>query len=76
MRDVLTEVLPWYHSTTRFAVATVVRTWKSSPRPVGAAMAVGENGEVVGSVSGGCVEGAVYEAAQEVLSSGVPQRVT
>ena len=76
MRDILQEVLPWYHQGTRFAVATVVRTWNSSPRPIGAAMAVCETGEVVGSVSGGCVEGAVYEVAQQVLTTGVPEQVT
>jgi xanthine dehydrogenase accessory factor len=76
MRDILQDVLPWYRQGTRFAVATVVRTWNSSPRPIGAAMAVSETGEVVGSVSGGCVEGAVYEVAQMVLQSGVPELVT
>ncbi len=76
MRDILQDVLPWYRQGTRFAVATVVRTWNSSPRPIGAAMAVSQTGEVVGSVSGGCVEGAVYEVAQKVLQSGVPELVT
>ena len=76
MRDILEDVLPWYREGGRFAVATVVRTWSSSPRPIGAAMAVSETGEVIGSVSGGCVEGAVYEVAQEVLESGQPQMVT
>lgn len=76
MRDILQDVLPWYRQGTRFAVATVVRTWNSSPRPIGAAMAVCETGEVVGSVSGGCVEGAVYEVAQKVLQTGVPEQVT
>lgn len=76
MRDILQDVLPWYRQGTCFAVATVVRTWNSSPRPIGAAMAVCETGEVVGSVSGGCVEGAVYEVAQRVLKTGVPEQVT
>ena len=76
MRDILQGVLPWYRQGTRFAVATVVRTWSSSPRPIGAAMAVCETGEVVGSVSGGCVEGAVYEVAQKVLETGQPELVT
>lgn len=75
MRDILDGVLPWYTSGIRFAVATVTRTWSSSPRPIGAAMAVSESGEVIGSVSGGCVEGAVYEVAREVLATGTPQRV-
>jgi xanthine dehydrogenase accessory factor len=76
MRDILEEIAPWYAAGERFALATVSRTWSSSPRPIGASMAVSSSGEVVGSVSGGCVEGALYEACQEVLASGVPQRVT
>ena len=76
MRDILQDVLPWYRQGSRCAVATVVRTWNSSPRPIGAAMAVCQTGEVVGSVSGGCVEGAVYEVAQNVLQTGVPELVT
>lgn len=73
MRDILENVRSWNEP---FAVGTVVRTWKSSPRGPGAAMAVNSAGEAVGSVSGGCVEGAVYEVCQEVLESGEPQRVT
>lgn len=72
MRDILEQVRAWTAQGTRFAVGTVVRTWKSAPRPAGAAMAVSETGEVVGSVSGGCVEGAVYELAQQVLAGGEP----
>ncbi|GGO75542.1 XdhC family protein [Nonomuraea cavernae] len=64
MRDVLPEIMHWWNSGLRFGLATVVSTFSSAPRPPGAAMAVhGE--EVVGSVSGGCVEGAVYELASE-----------
>ena len=48
-----------------FGLATVVRTFRSAPREPGAAMAVSAEGEVIGSVSGGCVEGAVYELARE-----------
>jgi xanthine dehydrogenase accessory factor len=76
VRDILSDVLPWYHQGTRFAVATVVATWSSSPRPIGASMAVAQTGEVVGSVSGGCVEGAVYDVGQQVLQTGQPQMVT
>lgn len=76
MRDILSDILPWYRQGTRFAVATVIRAWGSSPRPIGAAMAVSETGEVIGSVSGGCVEGAVYEVAQRVLETGKPELVT
>jgi xanthine dehydrogenase accessory factor len=76
MRDILQDVLLWYRQGTRFAVATVVRTWSSSPRPIGVSMAAAETGEVVGSVSGGCVEGAVYEVAQRVLESGRSEMVS
>jgi xanthine dehydrogenase accessory factor len=72
VRDVIEEVARLYESGATFGLATVVRTWKSAPRPAGAAMAVGADGEAVGSVSGGCVEGAVYELAQEVVASGRP----
>lgn len=70
MRDIVDGLESWSAAGMRFAVATVVQTWKSAPRQPGAAMAVAENGEVLGSISGGCVEGAVYECAQEVLASG------
>ncbi|QXE37045.1 XdhC family protein [Streptomyces sp. GMY02] len=70
MRDIAESIATWQAAGVRFAVATVVQTWKSAPRRPGAAMAVAENGEVYGSVSGGCVEGAVYEVAREVLDSG------
>src|SRR5688572_19222827 len=53
-------------------MGTVVGTWRSSPRPAGAAMLVGPDGSAVGSVSGGCVEGAVYELAKEAVDSGTP----
>ncbi|HET9944194.1 MAG TPA: XdhC/CoxI family protein [Actinomycetes bacterium] len=72
MHDVLDEVSRLYDSGDRFALATVVGTWSSAPRPPGAAMVVSSSGEPTGSVSGGCVEGAVYELAQEVMASGEP----
>src|SRR5881227_893575 len=53
-------------------MATVVATWRSAPRPAGASMLVGPDGDAVGSVSGGCVEGAVYELAQQVVEDGQP----
>ncbi|MFY4721230.1 XdhC family protein [Streptomyces sp. LaBMicrA B280] len=76
MRDIAEGLSSWSASGKRFAVATVVRTWKSAPRQAGSSLAVAEDGEVVGSVSGGCVEGAVYELASEVLESGEPALVT
>ncbi|MQA86197.1 MAG: XshC-Cox1 family protein [Streptosporangiales bacterium] len=70
MRDVLDSILKWYEAGETFGLGTVVNTFRSAPRQPGAAMAVSAEGEVVGSVSGGCVEGAVYEAAQQVMESG------
>ena len=70
LRDIAEGIAAWRAAGLRFAIATIVQTWKSAPRGPGAAMAVAENGDVLGSVSGGCVEGAVYEVAQEVLASG------
>jgi xanthine dehydrogenase accessory factor len=76
MREIINEVLPSFNEGKPFALATVTRTWSSAPRPVGAAMAVLSSGEVIGSVSGGCVEGAIHEASLEVLATKVPQSVT
>ena len=70
MRDILDPLAKWWEAGDTVGLATVVRTFRSAPREPGAAMAVGASGEVIGSVSGGCVEGAVYEAAQEVVASG------
>jgi len=55
------------------ALATVVTTWGSSPRPVGSKLAADTEGRFTGSVSGGCVEGAVIESAQEVIRTGLPK---
>ncbi|GAA1581923.1 XdhC family protein [Actinomadura kijaniata] len=72
MRDVLDDITAWYREGRTFGLATVVGTFRSAPRPPGAAMAVSPDGEAAGSVSGGCVEGAVYELAQQVMATGVP----
>jgi xanthine dehydrogenase accessory factor len=72
MHDVINDVERWAAAGERFALATVVGTWRSAPRQPGAAMAMAGDGEPVGSVSGGCVEGAVYELSQEVLATGEP----
>jgi xanthine dehydrogenase accessory factor len=71
MRDVLSQILRWWEAGERFGLATVVGTFRSAPRPPGASMAV-LGDEAVGSVSGGCVEGAVYELAQRVLAEDGP----
>ena len=72
MREVLPELMVWWESGETVGLGTVVATFQSAPRPPGASMIVGPAGEAVGSVSGGCVEGAVYELAEEVVVSGVP----
>jgi xanthine dehydrogenase accessory factor len=69
MREVLPELTAAVAADKQVAMATVVRTWSSAPRPPGAAMLVLPDGEAVGSVSGGCVEGALYELGQEVLAA-------
>lgn len=75
MRDILTWLQASWKAEDHLALATVVDVRKSAPRQPGAAMAVSSDGEVAGSVSGGCVEGAVYQLAQQVLASGVPELV-
>ncbi len=75
MRDVLPEIRRWRQSGKRVALATVVKVWGSAPRPLGSKMAITADGEMTGSVSGGCVEGAVFEEAQQVLASGEPKLV-
>ncbi|MFI8565319.1 XdhC family protein [Rhodococcus sp. NPDC078407] len=72
MHDILDDALHAWQSGDIAAVATVIRTFDSAPRPVGASMLVGADGAVAGSVSGGCVEGALYELAQDVLRTGTP----
>ena len=72
MRDVVEQLHRWWADGTSAALATVVGTYRSAPRQPGAAMLVGPDGEAVGSVSGGCVEGAVYELGQEVRADGRP----
>ena len=75
MKEVLADIEQWRQAGKQVAVATVVKVEGSAPRPVGAAMAVSDAGDFAGSVSGGCVESAVFEIAQEVLKEGRPQLV-
>ena len=70
MREILEDVERWRRDGKRFALATVVSVWGSAPRQPGSKMAVSSTGEIAGSVSGGCVEGAVAERALEVLETG------
>jgi xanthine dehydrogenase accessory factor len=69
MREVLTELTEWTKAGEEIALATVVETWGSSPRPLGSKMVVTRSGKMAGSVSNGCIEGAVFEEAQKVLKS-------
>ena len=72
MREVLPELMAWWRDGEAIGVGTVVGTWRSAPRPPGASMLVGPDKSAVGSVSGGCVEGAVYDLAQQVVADGQP----
>src|SRR5258706_13088143 len=73
MREVLAELSEWTKAGDVIALATVVETWGSSPRPLGSKMVVTRSGKMAGSVSNGCIEGAVFEEAQKVLKSGKPK---
>src|SRR4051794_41502062 len=72
MRDVLEDLVGWWQAGQTVGMGTVVATWRSAPRPAGASMLVGPDGTAVGSVSGGCVEGAVYEEAKDAVETGLP----
>ena len=77
MRDIAREVERWHErGDEHIAVATVVATRGSAPRPLGSKLAVSEQGELAGSVSGGCVESDVVEQAREVLAGGAPRLVS
>jgi xanthine dehydrogenase accessory factor len=76
MRGVLADIERWQESGHRIAIARVVGVIGSGPRDAGATMAVNDDGEVAGSVSGGCVEGAVVAEALDVLAEGQPRLCT
>ncbi|MFZ1816126.1 MAG: XdhC family protein [Rhizobiaceae bacterium] len=71
--DELATAESWMKAGREVAVATVVETWGSAPRPVGSHLVIDEEGSFEGSVSGGCVEGAVISEAMEVLANGEPR---
>ncbi|HEY1930750.1 MAG TPA: XdhC family protein [Acetobacteraceae bacterium] len=73
VEDVLSTAAAWRAAGEQVALATVTETWGSSPRPAGSQMAVTKSGRMAGSVSGGCIEGAVSEAAMQTIASGTPQ---
>jgi xanthine dehydrogenase accessory factor len=76
VQELLPDIDRWHARGEKVALATVVATRRSSPRPVGSKLAVSESGELAGSVSGGCVESDVVLAAQEVLAGGPPRLLT
>jgi len=76
MKELIDDIDEWIDNGVRVAIARVVDVDGSGPRLPGAAMAVSENGDVIGSVSGGCVEGAVVAEALEVLDTGERRMVT
>lgn len=73
MHELRTKIAEWEGRGQAVAIATVVETWGSAPRPIGAKMAFSQNGEMVGSVSGGCVEAAVLEQGLQILADGQPE---
>jgi xanthine dehydrogenase accessory factor len=73
MSDVLAQVQQWAERGDQVALATVIDTRKSAPLPPGSKMAISSSGDVVGAVSGGCVEGAVVEVAEEILAGAEPR---
>jgi len=75
MREIKLKIAEWQGRGLEVALATVVKTWGSAPRPIGAKMAMTQSGDIVGSVSGGCVEAAVLEEGLQVLASGEPKLV-
>lgn len=71
--DILEQAAAWRGEGRKVSLATVVRTWGSSPRPVGSQLAVEDGGDMVGSVSGGCIEGAVIREAMDAMEDGKPR---
>ena len=74
--DILAAAEEWRRAGRAVALATVVETWGSAPRPVGSRLAIDGEGHFLGSVSGGCVEGAVVTEALDVIESGAPKLVS
>lgn len=68
--DILATAEAWHNEGRAVALATVIATWGSSPRPVGSQLVIDEKGHFEGSVSGGCIEGAVIQKAQEIMTTG------
>ena len=75
MREILDDITQWQGKGQQVAIATVVKVYGSGPRPLGSKLAVSSDGEIIGSVSGGCVEGAVVEEARGVMETGRPKLI-
>ena len=71
--DILATALDWKQAGKGVALATVVTTWGSAPRPVGSQLAIDDEGKFIGSVSGGCIEGAVVTEALDAIADGKPR---
>lgn len=76
MRDLLDDVEKWRQEGKQVAVATVVKVYGSAPRGLGSKLVISSAGDMAGSVSGGCIEGAVFEEAQAIIKSGKPKLIT
>jgi xanthine/CO dehydrogenase XdhC/CoxF family maturation factor len=74
--SILDEAADWVKAGRKVAMATVIETWGSAPQPVGAQLAIDAEGNFIGSVSGGCVEGAVVTEAIDVIASGKPKTLS
>ena len=73
--DILTKAREWLDAGKGIAMCTVINTWGSSPRPTGSQLLVDDEGQFIGSVSGGCIEGAVIREALQVIESGTPKKL-
>ena len=71
--NILEQATGWRSGGKNVALATVIETWGSSPRPIGSQLAVDEDGRMIGSVSGGCIEGAVVHEAKKTMQDGEPR---
>ena len=75
MREILGEIKKWRSEGKKVAIATVVKVYGSAPRPLGSKMAISSRGDMAGSVSGGCVEGAVFEEAMQAIQNKEPKLI-
>ncbi len=76
MLDIIEGLKHWTSKSKKIALATVIKTWGSAPRKVGASMAISADMEMLGSVSGGCIEGAVIQEAKEMMKTGIPRQLS